>query len=180
MTTFPTARLTLAPSIPDDAAELMSLESDPEVMRYLNGGHAVDHSKPQVDAGFSMPRGNEDFFWTARRTETNAFVGWFFFGPDSTRIAELGYRLARAEWGQGLAAEGSIALINSGFKTDLYDLVFASTMAVNKGSRRVMEKIGMKYARTAYNEFPDPIPGSEHGEVKYEVTRAKWAKIARN
>ncbi len=171
-----TPRLTLSPSTPADVVELMSLESDPEVMRYLNGGHAVDHSKPQAYSGFSMPRGIEDYFWTARRTKNQAFVGWFFFGPDSEGVAELGYRLRRSEWGQGLAAEGGKALVDWGFKTGLYDWVFASTMAVNLGSRRVMEKIGMKYVRTAYDEWPDPISGSEHGEVKYEVTRAEWDK----
>jgi RimJ/RimL family protein N-acetyltransferase len=171
MTIFRTARLTLTPSIPTDATELMSLEADPEVMRYLNGGHAVDHSEPQPFTGFSMPRGTEDFFWTARRKDNNAFVGWFFFGPDSKKVAELGYRLCRAEWGQGFAAEGGKALVDWGFETGLYDRVFASAMAVNLASRRVMEKIGMTYWRTAYDEWPDPIPGSEHGEVKYEVKR---------
>ena len=176
MTVFNTARLILAPAIPADAAELKSLELDPEVMRYLNGGHAVDYSKPKVDTGFSMPRGTEDHFWTARRKETLTFVGWFYFGPDSEGVAELGYRLTRAEWGQGLAAEGAMALVDWGFKTGLYDMVFASTMAVNQGSRRVMEKIGMKYVRTAYDKWPDPIPGSEQGEVKYGVTSAEWCK----
>ena len=175
---FHTAHLTLTPSIPTDAVELMSLESDPEVMRYLNGGHAVDHSKPQRDTGFSMPRGTEDYFWTARRIETHTFVGWFYFGPDSERVAELGYRLRRDAWGQGLAAEGGKALIDWGFATGLYDSVFASTMAANIGSRRVMEKIGMTYARTAFDKWPDPIPGSEHGEVRYEVRKGEWPKIS--
>ena len=171
MTTFHTARLTLTPSNPADAPDLKALETDPKVMRYLNGGHAVDHSKPQPYTGFSMPRGAEDYFWTARRTQTNAFVGWFFFGPDSARVAELGYRLRQADWGQGLAVEGGIALVDWGFKTGLYDMVFASVMAVNLSSRRVAEKIGMRHVRTAYDEWPDPIPGSEHGEAKYEVNR---------
>jgi RimJ/RimL family protein N-acetyltransferase len=174
MAIFKTLRLTLAPSRPNDAPDFMALERDPEVMRYLNGGHAVDHSKPLPYSGFSMPRGTEDFFWTARRTTNNAFVGWFFLGPDLERAAEIGYRLNRASWGQGLAAEGGKALIDWGFETGLYDRVFASTMAVNFASRRVMEKIGMNYVRTAYDEWPEPIPGSEYGEAKYEVEREEW------
>ena len=47
-------------------------------------------------------------------------------------------------------------------------------MAVNHASRRVMEKIGMKYARTVSVDWPDPIPGSEHGDVWYAVTRSEW------
>ena len=178
MTIFHTARLTLTPSTPADAADFMALETDPEVMRYLNGGHAVDHSQDNSHATFLMPRGTEEYVWTARRKAINSFVGWFCLWPEAEKIAELGYRLRRDAWGQGLASEGAKALIDWGFKTGLYDRVFASTMAVNLGSRRVMEKIGMKYVRTAHDEWPDPIPGSEHGEVKYEWSRREWCGTA--
>jgi RimJ/RimL family protein N-acetyltransferase len=47
-------------------------------------------------------------------------------------------------------------------------------MAVNHGSRRVMEKIGMKHVRTRFPDFPSPIPGTEDGEVWYEVLRSDW------
>ncbi|MGL4404775.1 MAG: GNAT family N-acetyltransferase [Notoacmeibacter sp.] len=173
MTIFHTARLTLTPSVPADAAELMSLESDPDVMRYLNGGQAIDHSKPPRDMGFSMPRGTEEFFWTARRHETNSFVGWFYFGPDQARVAELGYRLRRSEWGQGLAAEGGKALIDWGFSSGLYDRITANTMTVNLGSRRVMEKIGMHYVRTFQPEWDEAYEGTELGEVEYAIERPK-------
>jgi RimJ/RimL family protein N-acetyltransferase len=86
-------------------------------------------------------------------------------------LAELGYRLRRMDWGQGLASEGALALVNWGFSSGEYDKIVATTMAVNHGSRRVMEKIGMNYARTVAFDGPDPIPGSEHGEVWYELMR---------
>ena len=50
-------------------------------------------------------------------------------------------------------------------------------MAVNQGSRRVMEKIGMKHTRTDFLDFPDPIPGTEHGEVMYELSHSEWLGI---
>ena len=33
--------------------------------------------------------------------------------------------------------------------------------------------------RTDLTPFPDPIPGSEHGEVWYALTRAEWNAKAR-
>jgi hypothetical protein len=42
MTILQTARMTLSPCCPRDRADFIDLERDPEVMRYLNGGHAVD------------------------------------------------------------------------------------------------------------------------------------------
>ena len=87
---------------------------------------------------------------------------------------EMGWRLAPETWGQGLASEGASALVHWGFETGGYDRIVATTMAVNQASRRVMEKIGMTYARTTPTESSDPIPGREHGEVWYELTRSGW------
>jgi RimJ/RimL family protein N-acetyltransferase len=167
-----TANLTLSPCTPRDCADFMALERDPEVMRYLNGGFAVDPALIQADATFLMPRGTEDYVWTARQFKKDAFVGWFCLWPESDKVAKLGYRLRRAEWGQGLASEGASALVDWGFTSGGFDKIVASTMAVNLGSRRVMEKIGMTYARTVYDEWPVPISGNEQGEVKYEVLRS--------
>ena len=107
-----TMRLTLSPCSPADRADFMDLERDPEVMRFLNGGHALDHEQSDPDATFLMPRGTEPDVWTARRTANGAFVGWFCLSPESEKVAELGYRLRRMDWGQGLASEGASALIN--------------------------------------------------------------------
>jgi RimJ/RimL family protein N-acetyltransferase len=168
-----TTHLTLSPCCPSDRADFIDLERDPEVMRFLNGGHAVDHDQVDPDATFLMPRGTEPYVWTARRTSNGTFVGWFCLWPESETLAELGYRLRRIDWGQGLASEGGSALINWGFRSGGYDKIVACTMAVNHGSRRVMEKIGMNHARTVSFDAA-PFPGTEHGEVWYELTRSGW------
>lgn len=162
MVILQTTRLTLSPCSPGDRADFIDLERDPEVMRFLHG------------APFLMPRGTEAHVWTARRTANAAFVGWFCLWPESEAMAELGYRLRRLDWGQGLASEGSSALVDWGFRSGKYDRIVATTMAVNHASRRVMEKLGMTHARTEHVERSDPIPGSEEGDVWYEVTRSAW------
>lgn len=174
MAVLQTKQLTLSPCTPDDCADFINLERDPEVMRFLNGGHPVDHDRVDPDATFLMPRGTELHVWTARRTSNGTFVGWFCLWPENDTLAELGYRLRRMDWGQGLASEGASALIGWGFRNCGYDKIVATTMAVNHASRRVMEKIGMSYARTVAVDLPDPIPGSEHGDVWYELMRAEW------
>ena len=174
MAVLQTMKLTLSPCCPGDSADFIDLELDPEVMRFLNGGHAVDHGQSYPDATFLMPRGTETDVWTARRTTNGAFVGWFCLSPESENVAELGYRLRRMDWGQGLASEGASALINWGFRSCGYDKIFACTMAVNHASRRVLEKIGLNYARTVYVDWPDRFPGIEDGEVQYELMRSGW------
>lgn len=172
MTVLQTARLTLTPCAPSDAPDFIALERDPEVMRFLNGGHAVDPERADPDANFLRPRGTEPYVWTARRAASAAFVGWFCLWPEGEALAELGYRLRRSDWGQGLASEGAAALVDWGFRSGGYERIVATTMAVNLGSRRVMEKLGMTHVRTEHVEWPVPIPGSQEGEVWYEVTRA--------
>lgn len=169
-----TPRLTLCPCSLGDREDFMALERDPEVMRFLNGGLAVDNEAGDPNASFLMPRGTEVHVWAARRRANGAFVGWFCLWPESERLAELGYRLRRADWGQGLATEGGAALVHWGFETDRYDQVFASTLVANTGSRRVMEKIGLAYERTVFAEGFEAMAGSEPEEVVYTLMRSGW------
>lgn len=174
MAVLQTVRLALSPCRPSDRIDFLDLERDPEVMRFLNGGRPVDHDRDEGDGTFLMPRGTEPYVWTARRLTTGAFVGWFCLWPESETMAELGYRLRRADWGHGLASEGASALIDWGFRSNGYKRIVASTMAVNNASRRVMEKIGMNHVRTVQADWLTPIAGSEHGEVWYELVRSQW------
>jgi hypothetical protein len=100
--------------------------------------------------------------------------------PDArgdTGVADLGYRLRRRAWGQGYATEGAQALVRLAF-TDLgVREVVATAMAVNTGSRRVMEKAGLRYARTVHLDWPDPLPGTEHGDVEYRLLRDEWLHL---
>ncbi len=75
--------------------------------------------------------------------------------------------------GRGFATEGALALIDALFEAGA-TRVFAQTMAVNERSRRVMERCGLRYCRTFRLEFDDPLPGTELGEVEYDLTRAQW------
>ena len=52
--------------------------------------------------------------------------------------------------------------------------VWATAMAVNTPSRRVLERVGLRHVRTYHEHFDDPIPGTEQGEVEYAVTRSEW------
>ena len=119
-----------------------------------------------------MPRGTEDYVWTARRSASGAFVGWFCLWPGSVMEAELGYRLRREAWGQGLASEGASALVSWGFEGARYDKIVSCTMAANHASRRVMEKIGMTYVRTVQVDWAGSIPGGEEGGFWYELNKS--------
>jgi len=169
-----TARLILSPCCPRDRDDFIALERDPEVMRFLNGGLPVAPEARGQDELFLMPRGTETYVWTARRAAGGAFVGWFCLWPVNEAEAELGYRLCRMNWGQGLASEGALALVDWGFGSGGYDRITACTMAVNHASRRVLEKAGFSHARTVHVDWAGDIPGGEEGEVLYALSRSMW------
>jgi RimJ/RimL family protein N-acetyltransferase len=52
-------------------------------------------------------------------------------------------------------------------------------MAVNERSRRVMQRCGLRYCRTFHLTFEDPLPGTDQGEVEYELTRTDWQAARR-
>ncbi|MFD3743881.1 GNAT family N-acetyltransferase [Nocardia sp. NPDC058633] len=175
-----TDRLVLRRFTDTDCDNLVRLDSDPAVMRFLTGvptpRSVIEHEVlPTILRDYQ--RGPAGRFAAVERS-TGAFVGWLSLRPPedgSVADVELGYRLAASAWGRGYATEGARALIRKGFTELGVGRVWAQTMAVNIASRRVLEKSGLTYVRTFHPQFDDPLPGTEHGEVEYELTRAEWA-----
>jgi len=179
-----TDRLILRRFTAADADALVELDGDPDVMHFITGGRTTSRAEivEEVLPAFLEYYGRSDGygFWAAIEKGSGDFIGWFHFRPPreggSPDEPELGYRLRKATWGKGYATEGSRALIQKGFDELGVRRVFAQTMVVNLASRRVMEKAGLKLARTFHQPWPDPIPGDEHGDVEYALTRERWER----
>ena len=175
-----TDRLRLHPLTEEDAAALLALDGDPEVMRYLTGRP----TSPETLRTHVLPKmlrhydcWDERGFWAARARGSGEFLGWFELAPveeDSADEVELGYRLAVSAWGRGLATEGASALVEKGFGELGVTRVTAHTMVVNARSRRVLERVGLRPVRYYTEEWDEPLPGAEHGEVEYALTRSEW------
>lgn len=174
-----THRLDLRPVTADDLPLMVALNSDPEVMRFLLGRVATPDEtrnewRRRLDHQSDPARGLG--YWVG--FEDSVFAGWWsassFEGqPD---VSGIGYRLCAASWGRGLATEGAQTMVNQAFTHPAIERVVASTMAINTGSRRVLEKLGMTHTSTSVKKWQKPIPGSEEGEVVYEITRTEWAR----
>jgi RimJ/RimL family protein N-acetyltransferase len=176
----------------------VELDSDPEVLRYICGRArtraevAESHARRMALAGRVPGLG----YWMAFGTQAGApgssapateqageFIGLMMLPPahgpdqpDDPQVADLGYRLVRRYWRQGLATEASLALLRHGFETVGVRRVIAQTMAVNLGSRGVMTSVGMAHVRTYHPEWDEPLPGTGEGEVEYELTLADWRR----
>jgi RimJ/RimL family protein N-acetyltransferase len=179
-----TERLFLRRFTSDDVDNLVELDGDPAVMRFITGGRATprEEIEKEVLPAFLAyyERGAGYGFWAAIEKATGRFVGWFHLRPAEDAPAgevELGYRLRRPAWGKGYATEGSRALIDKGFSELGVERVVASTMVVNVASRRVMEKAGLRFVRIFHQPWPDPIEGEEEGDVEYELHRSDWERL---
>ena len=178
-------RLVLRRFTEDDVDNLVELDSDPEVMRFITGGRPTSRDEIEKEVLPTFLGYYERYagygFWAAVEKSTGRFVGWFHFRPDRGAPPgdiELGYRLRRSAWGKGYATEGSRALIDKGFAELGVRRVVASTMVVNVASRRVMEKAGLRFVRTFHQPWPDHIEGEDEGDVEYALLRSEWEQPA--
>ena len=157
-----TERLTLRQFTADDADHLIALDSDPAVMRFINGSQPVDAERIREGLLTRLlpwhQQGDDFGYFVAVPRGGGAFLGWFHFYPTARRhpfeledgpgTVELGYRLRSAVWGRGYATEGARALIRHGFADLVVERVIAHTLAENLASRRVLEKAGLRPERS--------------------------------
>ncbi|MDW5322662.1 GNAT family N-acetyltransferase [Plantactinospora sp. KLBMP9567] len=178
-----TPRLVLREFTGADVDNLVALDADPEVMYFINGGRPTPREYVEqvvLPRWLRYYRGSPGLgFWAVEERASGEFLGWFHLRPGEGHPAdepELGYRLRRSAWGRGFATEGSRALIDKAFAEQGVRRVLAETMVVNTASRRVMEKSGLRLVRVFHADWPDRIPGDEHGDVEYALDRADWQR----
>ena len=172
-----TRRLILRRFTTDDVQDLFDLDSDPRVMRYLNGGEPASHEtiRDEVLPRFLgyYERSDCHGFWAAMEKSSGRFIGWFHLkaaGEDPVE-SELGYRLERDAWGKGYATEGSKALIEKSFCEFGVDRVVATTLPENLASIRVLEKAGLRFeTRFVYRNTASSWADGREG-VRYAISR---------
>lgn len=170
-----TTRFFLRPVGAHDLHYYLDLDSDPEVMKYLNGGRAstVEEAQGGIERTLKIFETNQGKFglWLVFAKSDMGFAGWVLFrpckkDPANQDFIELGYRLKRAYWGQGVATELSRHMLDYGFNDLQVREVFADTLVDNLGSQGVMKKIGMSFVK----EFDhDEIIGTTNRCVRYSL-----------
>ena len=191
-----TDRLILRRFSESDIGNIYELDNDPDVMRYINGGiptpwNVIEH---KIFPGFLYydPKYPGYGFWAIDEKKSGKFLGWLSYRPVDQNPAEvsLGFRLRKDAWGKGYATEGAQALIHKGFTELGVQRLVAKTYEDNLASRRVMEKIGMKFSRffrvTAEDlERSDTfhVDGAdlwEGQDVEYVLEKSDWESIEKS
>lgn len=177
-----TSRLSLRRFEQCDVASLTTLDADPFVMEHISRGQPTPADEiareilPRWIARYAT--GSCIGYWAAEHLPHRAFIGWFHLRPDkfAPQDMELGYRLMRHVWGQGLATEGSTALMEHAFRSERIVWISARTLVGNTSSRRVLEKCGFELVEEFY--YPETMlvgwPREARRAVRYRLHRDRW------
>jgi len=176
---FSTPRLRLRQWRPEDRAPFAALNADPEVMRYFPALGTRESSDRAIDLWQAelVERGWSN--WAVERADTQTFIG--FVGLSVPRRAlpcmpcvEIGWRLARAHWGQGFATEAANGALEVAFLRLGLDEVVSFTSLINTPSRAVMERIGMTDAGEDFDHPAVPEGSALRRHCLYRIGRGAW------
>lgn len=179
-----TERLLLRRWRDEDLEPFAEMNADPIVMQ---------HMPAMLDRAASdalVQRFRDQFerlgygLWAVERPGIAPFVGFVGlsvprFSAHFTPCVEVGWRLARAHWGHGIATEAARAALRVGFELAGLDEIVSFTIPANTRSRAVMERLGM--TRDPADDFDHPglPPGHPHRlHILYRLTRERWLSAA--
>jgi RimJ/RimL family protein N-acetyltransferase len=175
--TVTTARLILRPWRDEDVPAFAALNADPEVMEHFPNTLDRAESDTRVE-GIRAHFARHGFgLWAVEVPGVAPFIGFVglsipTFEAPFTPCVEIGWRLARAFWGQGYATEAARAVLKFGFETLCLAEIVSYTVPANRRSRAVMERIGM--TRDPLADFDHPLLPEGHPlrrHVFYRVGR---------
>ena len=155
MTPLTTSRLRLEPFTEDHLDGLNKMNSDPQVMRYLAAGRPETLEETRAVIGRVMKRWAELGYswWALIERETGELVGAGAVQnlrreatllPDLACPLEIGWRLRRDRWGQGLATEAARAMGDFAFGELKARELLAVCDPANAASAKVMRRLGMQ------------------------------------
>ncbi len=172
-----TERLILRRFCDEDRAPFAALTADPEVMEYFPALLTQAESDALLDRINAHLDQHGFTFWALERKDTHELIGFTGlvntqFEAAFTPCVEVGWRLARAHWGQGFAYEAAKESLRFGFEElDLAEIV-SFTVPKNVRSRHVMERLGMRHDEKGdfdHPKLPAGHPLQRH--VLYRLAR---------
>jgi len=172
-----TLRLILRPWNEQDLPAFAAMNADVRVMEFLP--KLLDRTESDALAARIREHFDRHGFglWAVEVPGVASFAGFVGlsvpkFQAHFTPCVEVGWRLAREQWGHGYATEAAKAAINFGFREAGLDQIVSFTVPQNLRSRRVMEKVGMTHSPADDFDHPN-LPQGHHLQrhVLYRLRR---------
>jgi RimJ/RimL family protein N-acetyltransferase len=141
-----TERLILRRLSLEDVPALTEVLSDPEVMKHSVRGVCDEAATRKfIKWCLSCYESHGVGPWALIYKKTSELIGFCGAGPEMVADVEeinLGYRLARHHWNQGLASEATTAVLNYVFGKRLFNSVVVIIEPEHLASLKVAEKAG--------------------------------------
>ncbi|MGB6875205.1 MAG: GNAT family N-acetyltransferase [Candidatus Acidiferrales bacterium] len=152
-----TERLWLAPWSLADLASARSIFTDPDVMRYINGGlpRSDDQIRESILRQQNHFRSRGFCLWKLILKSDGRLIGDCGLQPlelDGVSEVEIGWRLAKDQWGRGFATEAARVALRHAVEHAHLSRVIAIAMPENRPSLYLMEKLGMTYERPSQKD----------------------------
>ena len=126
---------------------LHELHSDPDVNKYYNAEKLTEDTKSIIDS-YKKSYDEHGFGkWAIFDKETDEFVGRAGIDVLQRKETEIAYMLHKRYWGKGYGMELGNAVTAWLFANTDSELAVGVTSKDNIGSRRILEKLGMKYIK---------------------------------
>lgn len=170
-----TPRLILRQWEPQDLPEFAALNADPEVMRYFPSTLDRQASDALAAKAKALIEKRGWGFWAVQDRASGRLAGMIGLHTPAPELpfspcVEVGWRLARPYWGQGLATEGAKAALEFAWNVLQQGEVVAFTAVLNKPSQAVMQRLGMQPdAQT----FMHPAVPQEHALAEHVLYRIR-------
>ncbi|HEY1960392.1 MAG TPA: GNAT family N-acetyltransferase [Polyangiaceae bacterium] len=143
-----TERFRLRALVPEDADALLQVFGDEEAMRFYDRGVILELGEARVLIA-TLNKRREDRLgirWAIAAKSDGAVVGTIGYNAfvASADRATLGYDVARAHWGKGVATEAVRAAVAWGHATLGLHRIEAVVMIGNERSTNVLRKAGFR------------------------------------
>jgi len=145
-----TERLQFRRFTEDDLPMLVEQRSDPDVNRYLGGPARQNAEALATRLKFYMGCYDKFGFGSCAMLwrETGEMIGTAGIQPlEDTGEIEVGYSIIKPYWGRGIGTEAAKGWMEYGFNTAGLERIVAVAIKENIASRRIMEKLGMRFEK---------------------------------
>lgn len=155
---FTSARLGFRNWQESDIAPMAAINADPLVMEFFPAVKTYEETADFVARMQQQFAERRYCYFAVDRLDDNTFIGfiglsWQTFEADFTPCADIGWRLARAEWGKSYATEGAKRCLAYAFDELQLSSVLSMAPKLNARSEEVMKKIGMQKVK----DFTHPL-----------------------
>ena len=172
---FETDTVLVRDFISTDAQGIFDLDTDPDVMKFLGGVTLNELSEAQSLV--------DDIIWQYQEfgmgrlaiihKATDEFVGWTGIKRERKLrdfvYYDMGYRLRKKFWGQGIATDTARLSLNYGFNELNLKEINAAADMLHFASQKVLLKSGMQPDGTFY------YLGEEHNW--YSIDKKRWESL---